>query len=175
MKMKDISNIPGVKLSWLIRDLEHLHMLVASDILAEYDLHSAQPRILGTIARMNRTKDNGARGATQKDIADALQTSPAALAMSMKRLQKAGLIEKREDETDLRVNQIHLTEKGKQIHNESLSKIVEIDQHMLEGFSAEETAQLFHYLNRLYDNLKKQQTKRQQRPKIPAPPEQTLP
>lgn len=138
---------PATQLAWKIRDIHHLHMQNIMGIIENYGLHSGQPRILHTIAEMN--------GATQKAIANKLQSSPASLAVSIKRLQKAGLLEKVTDESDLRINQIYLTEKGKKVQSESLADLIMFDNYLLDGFSPEEILQLDSFLCRIYTNLKK--------------------
>jgi DNA-binding MarR family transcriptional regulator len=136
---------PATRVAWKIRDIQHRHMLMIQNILERYGLHFGQPRILYTVMTMN--------GAVQKNIAEKLQISPASLAMSIKRMQKAGLLEKVIDEKDLRTNQIRITAKGLQVHKDSLAEVTTSDHQMLAGFSPEEIAQLNDYLERIYQNL----------------------
>ena len=138
---------PATQIAWKIRDIHHLHMQNIIGIIEEYGLHTGQPRILHTIADMN--------GTTQTEIANKLKISPASLAVSIKRLQKAGLLEKVTDENDLRVNQIYLTEKGEKVQSESLADLIKSDNCLLSGFSLEEIEQLNSSLTRIYTNLKK--------------------
>ena len=145
--LKDEMLRDGTKLWWKIRDVEHKHMVNITAILSKYNLYPTQPRILGVILRMD--------GATQKEIAEEIQTSPSALAMSIKRLQKAQLIEKTFDEKDLRTNKIVVTPKGKKIHDESLDEIIKEDCRMLENFTPEEVSKLMSFLDRIYDNIGK--------------------
>ena len=135
----------GAMLQWRIRNISHGRMHVVTDMLSKYGLHYMQPRILGTILYRD--------GATQKELADEMNTSPAAMSASVKRLQKAGLIEKIADESDCRINKIRLTEKGLQIHNDTFDKMLAIDRKMLDGFSEEEISTLFSYLDRVQNNI----------------------
>ena len=137
----------GVMLQWKMRNISHARMHIVTDMLSKYELHHTHPRILGTIQFRN--------GATQKELADEMNTSPAAMSVSIKRLQKAGLIEKISDESDCRINKIKLTEKGAHIHDDIFEKTIAIDRSMLDGFSEEEIAQLFLYLDRVQENIDK--------------------
>ena len=137
----------GAILQWKLRNITYERMLAVSEMLAEYDLHYAQPPVLGMICHLN--------GATQKELADKMNTSAAAMSASLKRMQKSGLIKKDSDEADSRINKIMLTEKGKQIHKDTFGKTMEIDRQMLEGFTEEETEQLFAYLDRVQENISK--------------------
>lgn len=135
----------GAILQWKMRNISHGRMHVITDMLSEYGLHYTHPRILGII----RYRD----GATQKELADEMNTSPAAMSASVKRLQKAGLVEKISDVSDSRINKIKLTEQGMQIHDDTFDKTMSIDRRMLDGFSGEETALFFSYLDRVQRNI----------------------
>lgn len=135
----------GAALYWRIRNIKHSRMLAIIDMLSEYDLHYTQPPVLGIISRMD--------GPTQKELAEAMNTSAAAMSATLKRLQKAGLVERLSLEEDSRKNKIRLTEKGKKFHEDTFGKTLAIDKTMLEGFSDEETQQLFEYLDRIQANI----------------------
>ena len=135
----------GAILQWKMRNIAHVRMHVISAMLSEYGLYYTHPRILGTILYHD--------GATQKELADEMNTSPAAMSASIKRMQKAGLIEKIADESDNRINIIKLTEKGRSVHDDTFDKTLAIDKRTLEGFSDAEIAELFAYLDRIQQNI----------------------
>ena len=151
-KDKNISNMPpfvkdnaGAAFYWKIRNITHSRMHIIVEMLSEYDLHYTHPRVLGMIHRMNSP--------TQKELAEAMNTSPAAMSATLKRLQKAGLVEKFSLEEDCRKNTIRLTDKGEEIHEDTFDKIMEIDRALLHGFSEEETKVFFAYLDRIQNNI----------------------
>lgn len=90
---------------------------------------------------------------TQKELSNAIGVSAASIAVSIKRMQKSGIVEKVNDENDLRCNRITLTKKGK----EQLRIIHEcfdnIDAKMFRGFSEKELADCESYLDRIIKNL----------------------
>ena len=86
-------------------------------------------------------------------LADYMNTSAAAMSATLKRMQKAGLVEKTQDEEDTRVNKITLTVKGEKTHEETFEKTMNIDRKMLDGFKEEEIEQLFTYLDRIHTNI----------------------
>jgi DNA-binding MarR family transcriptional regulator len=75
--------------------------------------------------------------------------------MSIKRMQKAGLLRKTADEKDLRVNFIKLTEKGEQVEKISFANLNRADKQMLSGFSPDEIQQLYGYMERMCKNLER--------------------
>lgn len=90
---------------------------------------------------------------TQRDIAEALRISPASVAVSVKRMVKAGLLEKTADEHDLRFNKIKITQKGMEANCACREEFDRIDRQMFTGFTEEELGQFSDYLHRIYDNL----------------------
>ena len=142
--MKPSEN-PPTRIAWKVRDVFHRHRYLMKNIHARFGLHIAQPRILFVIARLN--------GSTQSQIAEEMQVSPASLSMSIKRMQKAGLLEKVQDEHDLRCNKIRLSPMGQAAMDNSLQGLMQMDNQMMQGFSETEIEQLGSYLDRIYANL----------------------
>lgn len=132
-------------LAWKIKDIHHVHANLAQMVHGASGLYMGQPRILITIKELE--------GASQKEIADHLHVTPASLAMSMKRLQKAGFIERHADSKDTRINKIHLAPRGEEVIESCRRKMVWIDQQMMSGFSDQEKNQLAGFLDRIHTNL----------------------
>jgi DNA-binding MarR family transcriptional regulator len=143
MRLKDN---PATQLAWKIAMIYRLHMQNIAGVTEHYGLYPGQSRILNTISEMG--------GSTQKEIADRLDISPASIAVSIKRMQKAGIVEKTADEHDLRNNRISITEKGWQIQAESQPEFMMFDNCLLKGFSPGEIGQLDDYLTRIQANLR---------------------
>ncbi len=90
---------------------------------------------------------------TQADLADFLHVSPASIAVSLKRMQKSGLIDKRTDESDMRCNRIFITDTGREEKEKWRRECDRIDEKMFRGFTDEEMTQLSEYVQRLTANL----------------------
>jgi len=90
---------------------------------------------------------------TQKEIADKLIVTPASIAISTKRMQKAGLLEKKVDENNLRCNRLSVTQKGHELSKQYRLKFDEMDKKMFVGFKEEELEQVNSYLSRLIMNI----------------------
>jgi DNA-binding MarR family transcriptional regulator len=93
---------------------------------------------------------------TQKELAEAMHITPASVAISLKRMEKAELITRTPDINDIRKNHICITEKGEK----ALQKFREIckatDENMFNGFSEDEQDILHGLLQRLHKNLNSQ-------------------
>lgn len=91
--------------------------------------------------------------ASQKEIADLQNVSPATVAVSLKKLEKAGYLERRMDEEDNRFKQIELTEKGKKTVEISREIFRNIEEIMLDGVSVEDMSQMETVLKHIFDNF----------------------
>ena len=128
-----------------LHDLEICRHYVVRRALKDSGVYFGQPPILEYLAQYG--------AATQNELAKALNVSPASVSVSLRRMQKSGLIEKAADETDLRCNRMNLTEKGREQHEYIHGCFEEIDRKLYAGFSAAELETLESLLTRLCDNL----------------------
>jgi DNA-binding MarR family transcriptional regulator len=93
-------------------------------------------------------------GISQKELADFHNVSTAAVAVSLKKLEKGGYVERPVDVDDNRFHKVRLTEKGKMVAEESREIFGEIESGMFSGFSDEEKKILSSYIGRINQNLK---------------------
>ena len=122
-----------------------LHRLRVQNMLSDTGVWGSQIPILLHVERNP--------GCTQTDIAEHLGVSSPSIATSIKRLQKAGMLEKRADETDMRRNHIELTERGHSTVARGRACYDQVVSRMLQGFSDSELDVLASLLLRLEENL----------------------
>lgn len=125
--------------------LECVKRFTMHNMLKDSGVYFGQPPILDFLEK------NGV--CTQNELAKALEVSPASIAVSIKRMQKNGIVEKIADDNDLRCNRISLTEKGRELTREMHRKFDQIDKIMFTDFDENELATLKEYLDRIYNNL----------------------
>lgn len=89
----------------------------------------------------------------QIDIAQAMSVSPASIALSTKRLEKAGFITKEIDENNLRCKRLKLTEKGADVARKASDIKHDQDVKMFQGFSDDELEILDRFIDRITMNL----------------------
>lgn len=130
----------------LIRIMRRHHACVERRI-GDLGIHHSQHRMLMQLAKREGELPS------QKELAEAMGISPAAVATTLKRLEKEGYIARSCTDEDNRRNEIRITDQG-------LSKVVEsreifekTDRSMFEGFSAEEMATLLAFMERIDKNL----------------------
>lgn len=115
--------------------------------LAEVGLYRGQPPILMLLYKND--------GMSQKEMARALILSPATMTVTLKRMEKAGLVLREMDEHDQRILRVHLSEKGREMCENGESRIGVVTAELLEGFTLEEQQQLNEYLSRIARNMER--------------------
>lgn len=96
-------------------------------------------------------------GCTQVELAEFLYVTPASVAVSTKRMERAGLIEKREDKNNLRQKNLFITDKGTEAVNECKAIFDRFDEQMYAGISFEELDLLKNVLEKILMNIKKEE------------------
>ena len=92
-------------------------------------------------------------GINQKDLANQMEISTAAVAVTVKKLEQAGLIKRTSPGNDSRINNLSLTEKGEQIVKDTAEEFSRIDECMLKGITDSERQTLWEILDKLKTNL----------------------
>ena len=135
----------------LIHKLIHvsrLHRRTIERWADDAGMHCSEHRMLMHISRCHRIP-------SQKDLAERLKISPAAVANTLKKLEADGYIsrEKRSDCADGRYNEIVITEQGRIAINSSEKYFKTVDDDALRGLGDEEKQMLFSLLDRIEANL----------------------
>lgn len=131
--------------------LELLRRIRIRQMMNRRGIHPGQPRMMHYI--------DAHPGCTQKEVAQALDITQASAAASLKRLEKNGLIRRRQDAQDARRNCLFLTDDGKQHMLAGQQDMEGLDREMLSGI-AEKELQLFKVLcDRMFDNLADETTR----------------
>lgn len=89
----------------------------------------------------------------QRELADLLHVSPAAVANSLKCLERDGYIRREPWARDARRNRVILTEKGAAAVEGCQEVFRRVSTRMMAGFSPEELHQLAQFQRRMIDNL----------------------
>lgn len=122
-----------------------LHHKVIERRVDGLGIHHSQHRMLMRLSCMGRT-------ASQKDIAEALDVSPACVARTLKALSAAGLVGRTEG-ADSRCREISLLPAGQKLVDDSRATFRQIDEEMFEGIPDDDILCLSKTLARIQDNL----------------------
>ena len=135
----------GCDINRLFREMLRRHRSAHHKIVEKLGLYYGQPLMLMMLF------DNGEM--SQKELSDRLKNTPASVAVSVKRMEKAGLIIKQPDPNDLRLNKISLTDRGCELALECRKNFYHLDSEMVRGFTSEELCMLENFYERMIYNL----------------------
>lgn len=92
-------------------------------------------------------------GLTHSELAREVLVRPATATNLLKRMEKAGLVERRPDPDDQRVSRVYLTDAARSMRDTVEATWQQIDEQILAGFSSEERVLFERFLLRIQDNL----------------------
>jgi DNA-binding MarR family transcriptional regulator len=92
-------------------------------------------------------------GQVQKELAEVLQLAPATVTVTLRRLEKAGFVERRRDPVDQRVSRVYLTARSNALRDQVEACIRATNEESLADFTPEEIDLLRRFLIRVTNNL----------------------
>ena len=137
---------PREQVNHLFHMVEHRQKKIVDTNMQRADISAPQHRILGML--------NHQKEMSQKEIAELMGVSTATIAVNLKKMEAAGLIEKAVNERDNRFNRIRSTDKGREVLEYGFCIMGEIDKRAVECFTEEEIDTLKLLLTKYRDNLK---------------------
>jgi DNA-binding MarR family transcriptional regulator len=135
-----------------------IHAFISADILhrrvieqwaTDAGMHRSQHRMLMHLSKCESTP-------SQKDLAKHFDISPAAVTVTLKKLERDGYIERGKcaERADSRFNEIRITEQGRQATLQSRKYFHHVDNEAFKNFSDEELTLFTSLLERMQENLK---------------------
>ena len=127
------------------------HMMFSSMFRKAKDLgiHPGQVPICAWLYNHN--------GCRQKEIVEALKIKPSTVSVSMDRLEKSGLIMRKQEAQHPRIVKVYVTEKMEECYRVLKSVLAESEEMLTSGFSTKEKELLQSYLLRMAENLEHMQ------------------
>jgi MarR family transcriptional regulator, organic hydroperoxide resistance regulator len=133
------------KIGYQLFLVSRAHHNQASRMFGEIGLFRGQPQVLFKLGEQE--------GLTQSEMAEKLELTPATLTNLLTRMERSGLIERRNDAADCRCSRIFLTDAGREKKTQAIEQIQKMDDTAFKGFDQEEQELLMQYLNRIHQNL----------------------
>ncbi len=131
-----------------MRILDHEHRRIITQLVSHYTGTSHSQHLLLMVLSHDTFR-------SQKEIAARLNISPAAVTMSLKKLEADGYIERNTNPDDTRFNFVTITQKGKDVVSYSESLFQEIDTELYRGMSEEDLTHLIRSLEIILENLRR--------------------
>jgi DNA-binding MarR family transcriptional regulator len=132
-------------IDFMLAQVCRLHHARARALLEGIGLYRGQPPLLFALGE----KD----GRAHSELAEHLHVQPATITKMVKRVERAGFVERRRDSEDQRVSRVYLTERGQAIQEEAKRMLYVLEGEMLAGFTSEDHVLLRQFLAHIRDNL----------------------
>lgn len=130
----------------LIRETSRLHFTKMRQVLSLFNLGKGQPPILKYLSENS--------GCKQSEISKRECVTPATTTVMLQTMEKNGLIERRSDESDLRIMRVYITEKGRETINRCDEEIDKMEDEIYEVYSEEEYKTLIYLLKKMKARLR---------------------
>ena len=135
----------GEQLNHYFRRCNHLHKRIVDKNMVKAEVYASQHRIFTLLDHKPMM--------SQKEIATVMEVSTATVAVTLKKMEKSGYVEKIMDDEDNRFNKIKVTERGKEMMRQGFEIMERIDQATVQGFTEEELKQFTGFMERYYKRL----------------------
>ncbi len=126
---------------------DHMHKALIDSRVKDIGIHRTQHRILMRLARCGRLP-------SQKELAEHLDITPAAVTGALKKIERDGYIKKTLGQ-DNRYNELVITKKGRAIVERSREIFSQTDRSLFSGFSAEELDTYIACLEKIRANMER--------------------
>ena len=100
-------------------------------------------------------------GLTQRQLIDRLDIEQATMANTLARMERDGLVERRQHPTDKRAQQIYLTPKARDMEADAKQAAIDADQALFSGFRRFEKELMLEYIRWAVANAKALETGQQ--------------
>lgn len=128
---------------------DRMHKMLIDSRAKEIGIHRTQHRILMLLARCDKLP-------SQKELAEHLDVTPAAITGALKKIERDGYVERTLGQ-DNRYIELRITDKGRALVEETRRLFSEADFAIFDGFSDSELDSYISSLEKLGANIKKQQ------------------
>jgi len=102
-------------------------------------------------------------GITQTELARAIHITPATATSMLRRMERDGWIERRDDPSDQRVSRVFVTGKARAFHEEAMASLREVEGELEEALTDAECRELRRLLSKIHARLVAQLPLRRQR------------
>lgn len=136
---------PARQVSLLLATVSRLQRTIFDRSVAPLGVTRAQWAMIAVVARHP--------GASQRTLAEHLETSEAAVGRLIERLCTEGLLERRERNGDRRTRAVYLTEQARPLLDRLGAIAAYSESTMLAGFSKAEIDALLGFMARIHDNV----------------------
>jgi DNA-binding MarR family transcriptional regulator len=141
-----MSSLPkSESIDFLLAQICRLHYVRAHTLLETLGLYHGQPPMLRALWKQE--------GLTHSALAAQLHVQPATMTKMVKRMEKAGFVERKSDPDDQRVSRVYLTDAGRDVQAQVKQVWRTMEDETFAGFTMEERVLLRRFFLQMRENL----------------------
>ncbi|MDO4337188.1 MAG: MarR family transcriptional regulator [Eubacteriales bacterium] len=129
----------------LLMEINRLYMGKCFHQMVELGIYPGQIPVLGCLMH----KD----GLSQRELAKKLHIKPPTVNVTVQRLEKIGILCRRQDEKDQRVTRVYMTEKGHAIVEKAMEQVMENEKILFANFSETELCLMRRFFQQMLENI----------------------
>jgi DNA-binding MarR family transcriptional regulator len=133
-------------IGYRILQIHRAHRNRAEAAFNELGLHTGQEWVMFQLWNKE--------GLTQSQLVENLGVEPPTITKTLDRLEKAGLVERRQDVEDARVSRVYLTRKGRELQGPVEKIWKDLEARTVQGLSEAEKALILRLLDQIYKNVR---------------------
>lgn len=142
-----MNSVEDVPLHMLLPQLMHMYFACCYNKLDAIGVHPGQVPMLLYLRKCD--------GCSQRDLAEHLHVKAPTVTVMLNRMERAGLVERRQDVQDQRKSLIFITEKGNATASRIGLILDGIETELFEGISREEILFMKRLLRHVQENLRR--------------------
>lgn len=137
-----------IRFGFLLHDCARLRRVVIDETFKPLNVTRSQAWLLAYLSRSD--------GATQSELAEQMNLGKVAVGGLVDRLEANGMIERRAHPSDRRVNNIFLTDTGRNVVREIRKLTLIANEDMLKGFTVKDLKAIVSLLEKFKQNLQQE-------------------
>lgn len=137
------------RFGYVVHDVSRMRRIVMDHAVNPLGLTRSQWSILATLSRSSK------HGMMQAEIARQMDVGKVTIGGLVRRLEVAGLVERRSDDSDKRLKRVYITDKGYEVIRRMIVLADELNNDILDGISDKDREIAEKTLVRVRDNLKR--------------------
>lgn len=137
------------RFGYVVHDVSRMRRIVMDYAVGPLGLTRSQWSTLATLSR------SSSKGMMQAEIARLMDVGKVTIGGLVRRLEIAGLVERRSDENDKRLKRVYITEAGYDVIRRMIVLADDLNNDILAGISEEEREIAENTLVKVRDNLKR--------------------
>ena len=143
----------GVTPPMLINEVSRMFFRIVKQKDGESEKRATREQHSARIMLMHLARHDGS---IQSELVKVTRMKAPTISVALRNMENEGLVTRVADENDQRFTHVYITDKGRRVHEENLSRLKAVDSVMMEGITEEEASAMVATLLKMRENLVKE-------------------